>query len=184
MHKNWKCQIVSVFMRDTLPLHPCNVDSGIVYLNTSNQPGSHWASYYRNGSDRDRGKEVIQRNTDSVEAVHTPVLSSLLIRIEIINERCKISIHQIICDIMDIHKVIPFNPKKGFVLPKHRFTGPYDPLDSKYNPLPGNEPFNDVDAISMRHGICYRDNDTPAGKCECDRKMLAQLNALVLKGLA
>ena len=76
---------------------------------------------------------------------------------------------------------IPFKPKKGFILPKHRFTGPYNPLhlqlDSKDNPLPGNEPYNDVDAISMRHNICYRDNDTLAGKR--DRKMLAGLNALV-----
>ena len=55
-------------------------------------------------------------------------------------------------------------------------------LDSKDNPLPGNEPHNAVDAISMRHDICYRDNDTPAGKRECDRKMLAELNALVPKG--
>ena len=59
---------------------------------------------------------------------------------------------------MDIHKVIgniPFKSKTDFVLPKHRFTGPYSPLhlqlDSKDNPLPGNEPYNDVDAISMRH---------------------------------
>ena len=31
----------------------------------------------------------------------------------------------------------------------------------------------------MQHDICYRDNNTPAGKHECDRKMLAELNALV-----
>ena len=88
---------------------------------------------------------------------------------------------------MDIHKVIgkiPFKPKSGFVLTRHRFTGPYNPLhlqlDSKDNPLPGNEPYNAVDATSMRHDICYRDN--PAGKSECDRKMLAELNTLVPKG--
>ena len=85
---------------------------------------------------------------------------------------------------MNIHKVIgkiPFKPKKGFVLTKHRFTGPYNPLqlDSKDNSLPGNEPYNDVDDIYMSHDICYRDNDTPAVKRECDRKMLAELNALV-----
>ena len=34
----------------------------------------------------------------------------------------------------------------------------------------------------MRHDICYRDNDTPAGKRECDRKMLVELNALVPEG--
>ena len=87
---------------------------------------------------------------------------------------------------MDIHKFIgkiPFKPKKDFVLRKHRFTGPYNPLhlqlDSKDNPLPGNELYSAVDVISMRHGICYRDNDTPAGKRECDRKMLAEQNVLV-----
>ena len=90
---------------------------------------------------------------------------------------------------VDIHKVIermPFKPKKGFVLPKHRFTGPFNPLHlqliSQDNPLPGNEPYNAVDAIYMRHDFCCRDNDTPAGKRECDRKMLAELNALIPKG--
>ena len=56
---------------------------------------------------------------------------------------------------VDIHKVIGkilFKPKRGFVLP------------------------NAVDAIAMRHDICYRDNET--GKSDCDRKMLAELNAL------
>ena len=33
----------------------------------------------------------------------------------------------------------------------------------------------------MRHDICFRDNDTPAGKRECGHKMLAELNALVPK---
>ena len=78
---------------------------------------------------------------------------------------------------------IPFKPKKGFVFPKHRFTGPYNPLhlqlDSNDNPLPGNQPYNAADAISMRHDICYRDNYTSAGKRECDRKMLEELHALV-----
>ena len=61
---------------------------------------------------------------------------------------------------MVIHKVIgkiPFKRKKGFVLQKHCFTGPYNPLhlqlDSKDNPLPGNEPYNAVDDISMHHAI-------------------------------
>ena len=71
-----------------------------------------------------------------------------------------------------------------FVLPKHRYTGPYDPLylqlDSKDRPLPGKESYNAVDAISMRHDICYRDNET--GKPECDRKILDELNALTPRG--
>ena len=87
-----------------------------------------------------------------------------------------------------IHKVIgklPFKLKKDFVLPELRFTGPYNPLhlklDSNDNQLPGNEPYNVVDNISMHHDICYRDNHTPAGKRECDCKLLAELNALVPK---
>ena len=76
---------------------------------------------------------------------------------------------------------ILFKPKKGYVLPRHHFTGLYNSqLDSKDNPLPGNEPYNAVDATSMRHVICYRDNSS--GKSECDRKMLAELNTLVPKG--
>ena len=53
-------------------------------------------------------------------------------------------------------------------------------LNSKHRPLPGQEPYNAVDAIDMRHGICYRDNEN--GKPECDRKMLAELNALTPRG--
>ena len=88
---------------------------------------------------------------------------------------------------VDIHKVIGkilFKPKKGFVLPNHRYTGPYNPLhlqlDSKDRPLPGQEPYNAVDAIAMRHDISYRDNEN--GKADCDRKMLAELNALTPRG--
>ena len=91
--------------------------------------------------------------------------------------------------VADIHNVIgkiPFKPKKCVVLPKHRYTGPYNPLhlqlDSQDKSLLGEEPYNAVDATPMRHDICYRDNDTPAGKRECDRKMLAELNALTPTG--
>ena len=87
---------------------------------------------------------------------------------------------------MDIQKgigKIPLKPEKCVVLPRNRFTGPYNPLhlqlDSKDNPLQGNELYNAVDAISMRHDICYRNN--PSGKHQCDRNMLAELNALVPK---
>ena len=38
-------------MRDSLPLYPFNVESGIVNLNTSKQAGSHWVCYYRNKTD-------------------------------------------------------------------------------------------------------------------------------------
>ena len=86
---------------------------------------------------------------------------------------------------MDIHAVIGKlpRPKKGFVLPSHKYTGPYNPLkdqlDEKDIPLVGQEPYNDVDAISMRHDICYRDNNNnKAGKQKCDDKMLTELDLL------
>ena len=67
---------------------------------------------------------------------------------------------------VDIHKVIgkiPTKRKKAFVLSKYRNTGPYNPLhlqlDSKDSPLPGQDLYNAVDAIAMRHDICYRDNE-------------------------
>ena len=90
-----------VFMRDTLPLYPFNVESGIVNLNTSKQAGSHWVCYYRNktegvyfdsygqitpveierylktSSEFDRGKEVIQRNIDIVQAANTSACGQL-----------------------------------------------------------------------------------------------------------
>ena len=90
-----------VFMRDTLPKYPFNVECGIVNFNTSTQPGSHWVCHYRNKNERiyfnscgqispveiqrylktssefDRGKEVIQRNTDIVKAANTPVCGHL-----------------------------------------------------------------------------------------------------------
>ena len=86
---------------------------------------------------------------------------------------------------MDIHKVIGSlpRPKKGFVLPSHKYTGPYNPLneqlDENDQPLPGQEPFNAVDAISMRHDICYRDSEgTKAEKHKCDDDMLKELETL------
>ena len=52
-------------------------------------------------------------------------------------------------------------PNKGFVLPYHKYTGPYNPLKDQLDendiPIIGQEPYNAVDAISMRHDICYRD---------------------------
>ena len=84
---------------------------------------------------------------------------------------------------MDIHKIIGQlpRPKKGFVLPDHKYTGPYNPLEKQLDendiPLLGQEPFNNVDAISMRHDICYRDKDK-TGKQKCDDRMLIELDEL------
>ena len=90
-----------VFMRDTLPDNPRNAECGIVNFNTHDQPGSHWVCYYRNKDQRiyfdsyrqitpvevqrylktgiefHRGKEVIQRNTDIVQAPNTVICGHL-----------------------------------------------------------------------------------------------------------
>ena len=86
---------------------------------------------------------------------------------------------------MDIHKLIGKlpRPKKGWVLPYHKYTGPYNPLDEQLDegdvPRPGQEPYNAVDAISMRHDICYRDYaKEKGGKHKCDGVMLEELNVL------
>ena len=90
---------------------------------------------------------------------------------------------------MDIHKVIGKlpRPKKGFMLPNHKYTGPYNPLDEQLDendiPILGQQPFNGVDEISMHHDICYRDNNSKSGKQQCDDKMLADLEQLHPKDL-
>ena len=91
---------------------------------------------------------------------------------------------------MDIHKIIGKlpRPKKGFVLPSHKYTGPYNPLDDQLDahdqPIPGQEPYNNVDAIAMSHDICYRDHgDTKTGKHKCDDEMLHELEVLKPKDM-
>ena len=81
-----------------------------------------------------------------------------------------------------IHKVIgkiPFKPKRGFVLPKHRYTGPYNPLHLQLDSKDRHCTERNRTMQSMR-SLCYRDNES--GKPECDRKMLAELNALTPRG--
>ena len=91
---------------------------------------------------------------------------------------------------MDIHKIIGKlpRPKKGFVLPSHKYTGPYNPLaeqlDEHDRPVPGQEPYNAVDAIAMSHDICYRDHGgTKADKHKCDDEMLHELEVLKPKDM-
>ena len=73
------------------------------------------------------------------------------------------------------------------MVPYHKYTGPYNPLheqlDEYDQPLPGQEPYNGVDAISMRHDICYRDNETKEGKHACDDEMFQDLDVLEPKGI-
>ena len=92
---------------------------------------------------------------------------------------------------MDIHAAIGKlpRPKKGFVLPFHKYTGPYNPLHDQLDeindrPLSGQEQYNAIDEIAMRHDICYRDKgETKEGKHECDDEMLKELNVLNPKGI-
>ena len=88
---------------------------------------------------------------------------------------------------IDIHAVIGKLPRPhgGWTLPNHKYTGPFNPLheqlDANDNPLPGQEPYNQVDAIAMKHDICYRDHE--GDKHGCDRQMLSDLNAMQPNGL-
>ncbi len=74
------------------------------------------------------------------------------------------------------------------MLPNHKYTGPYNPLDQQLDendaPVPGQEPYNAVDAISMRHDICYRDHGGEVGgKHRCDDEMLHELTMLEPKNM-
>ena len=88
-----------VYMRDTLPEEPKKEECGIVNLNTSDQRGSHWVCYYKNGLNRiyfdsygqitpieiqnylkrrkEKGLGVIQRNTDIVQPINTHICGHL-----------------------------------------------------------------------------------------------------------
>lgn len=91
-----------VYMRDTLPPKVRKKECGIVNLNTSNEAGSHWVCYYKDGSNKRiyfdsfgqitpieiqkylktksefaNNEPVIQRNTDIVQAVNTHICGHL-----------------------------------------------------------------------------------------------------------
>ena len=101
MLASYTFRTVEAFICEIRHLIIRTVQCGIVNLNTSNQAGSHWVCYYRNKHERiyidsygqitpveiqrylktcsefDRGKEVIQRNTDIVQAANTRVCGHL-----------------------------------------------------------------------------------------------------------
>ena len=91
-----------VFMRDTLPKTAYNKECDIVNFNTSEQVGSHWVCYFKDGLEQriyfdsfgqvtldeihkylktreeyETEKAVIQRNTDIVQSVNTHVCGHL-----------------------------------------------------------------------------------------------------------
>ena len=69
------------------------------------------------------------------------------------------------CSGFDLHKVIGKlpKPKKGWTLPGHNYTGPYNPLDKQltYDPKTGKilkiyqQPTGTADAVSMQHDVDY-----------------------------
>ena len=88
---------------------------------------------------------------------------------------------------IDIHALIGRLPRPngGWTLPGHKYTGPYNPLhlqlDENDRPLPGQEPYNQVDSVAMKHDICYRDHEDD--KHGCDRNMLDELRVMQPSGV-
>ena len=141
--------------------------------------------YLKTGISFVRGKEVIQRNTDIVQAANTPVCLFVLKSLASGGEKFQTILDNMQHyvggytlgywkDTMQTEEVVcsTETPQYRALQPLHL------QLDSKDRPLPGEEPYNEVDA--MRHAICYQDNES--GIPECDRKILAELNALTPQG--
>ena len=97
---------------------------------------------------------------------------------------------------IDIHKaILKVAPKKDFVMPGHRYTGPGNPLEQqlRYDPNTGQileiyqQPPGRTDAVSMQHDVDYSVcGNKPKGdqvKCKnnADRKMVKSLDAIPWK---
>ena len=93
---------------------------------------------------------------------------------------------------LDIHKAIGLlpKPKSGWTLPGHKYTGPYNDLNSqvKYNPLTGeileiyDKPTGKTDAIAMQQDVDYSVcKDDKKCKNKADRKMVKSLDAIPYK---
>ena len=97
---------------------------------------------------------------------------------------------------IDIHKaILKVAPKKGFVMPGHKYTGPGNPLEQqlKYDPNTGQileiyqQPTGRTDAVSMQHDVDYTvcgnkpKSDQVKCKNEADRKMVKALDAIPWK---
>ena len=96
----------------------------------------------------------------------------------------------------DIHKaILKVAPKKGFVMPGHKYTGPGNPLEKqvKWDSKTGKileiyeKPTGKTDAVSMQHDVDYsvcankRSKDQVKCKNEADRKMVKSLDAIPWK---
>ena len=90
---------------------------------------------------------------------------------------------------VDIHKMIGKlpKPKGGFTLPGHKYTGPYNDLDSqvRYDPVIGeileiyDKPTGKTDAVAMQHDVDYSVcKDDKKCKNKADRKMVKALDSV------
>ena len=96
----------------------------------------------------------------------------------------------------DIHKaILKVAPKKGFVMPGHKYTGPGNPLEKqvKWDQNTGKileiyeKPTGKTDAVSMirdvEYSVCANKPSKDQVKCknEADRKMVKSLDAIPWK---
>ena len=93
---------------------------------------------------------------------------------------------------VDIHKQIGKlpKPKRGWTLPGHKYTGPYNDLENqvRYNPKTGeileiyDQPTGPTDAVAMQHDVDYSVcGDDRKCKNKADRKMVKSLDAIPWK---
>ena len=97
---------------------------------------------------------------------------------------------------IDIHKaILKVAPKKGFVMPGHKYTGPGNPLEQqlRFDPNTGQileiyqQPTGRTDAVSMQHDVDYTvcGNKSKGNQVKCkneaDRKMVKALDAIPWK---
>ena len=90
---------------------------------------------------------------------------------------------------VDIHKAIGKlpKPKRGWTLPGHKYTGPYNDLENqvRYNPETGeilevyDAPTGKTNAIAMHHDVDYSVcGDDKKCKHQADRKMVRSLDTV------
>ena len=96
---------------------------------------------------------------------------------------------------IDVHKAIGKlpKPKKGWTLPGHNYTGPYNPLSEqlKFDPSTGQilefiqKPTGKTDAVAAQHdvdySVCEKGKNPRKCKNKADRKMVAALDAIPWK---
>jgi len=79
-------------------------------------------------------------------------------------------------------------PLKNWHLLGHNYTAPFSDLetrlDTNNNPLPGYQPYNQIDNIALHH-VCYKNSDEFGDKTrhQCDKEMLNELNEVKTKNL-